>query len=71
MVSSTVDPETHRRYLEYRERHVYFGGTTAMLTREEFLAADAEQRTLEARGEARDEDEEERWAELSKLLFRD
>lgn len=66
-----VDPETHRRYLEYRDRHAYFGATTPILTREQFLAADEEQRTLEEKGEARDDEEEARWAELSKLLFRD
>ena len=66
-----MDPETHKRFLEYRERHAYFGGTTALLTREQFLAADAEQRELEAKGERRDDDEEARWTELSKLLFRD
>lgn len=66
-----VDPETHRRYLDYRDRHGYFGATTPVLTREQFLAADTEQRALEAKGESRDDEEEARWAELSKLLFRD
>ena len=33
--------------------------------------ADEEQRVLEAKGESRDDEEEARWAELSKLLFRD
>ena len=66
-----VDSDTHKRFLDYRDRHGYFGGTTALLTREQFLAADAEQRALEAKGEARDDEEEARWAELSKLLFRD
>jgi len=66
-----VDPETHKRFLDYRDRHSYFGGTSRVLSREEFLAADAEQRELEAKGDRRDDDEEARWAELSKLLFRD
>lgn len=66
-----VDKATHKRYLEYRERHEYFGSTAPVLDREAFLAADAEQRLLDDKGEARDEDEEARWLELSKQLFRD
>ena len=66
-----VDPETHQRFLDYRDRHGYFGSTAPLLTREQFLAADAEQRELEAKGDRRDDDEEARWVELSKLLFRD
>ena len=66
-----MDPETHKRFLDYRDRHGYFGGTTALLTREQFVAADAEQRQLEAKGEGRDDEEEARWVELSKLLYRD
>lgn len=66
-----MDPETHKRFLEYRDRHAYFGATSPLLTRDQFLAADAEQRQLEAKGEGRDDEEEARWAELSTLLFRD
>lgn len=66
-----MDPETHKRFLDYRERHAYFGGTKPMLTREQFVAADAEQRELDAKGDDRDDEEEARWAELSTLLFRD
>jgi hypothetical protein len=67
-----MDPETHKRYLDYRDRHGYFGATTPILAREDFLKADAEQRTLDAKGEeSRDDEEEARWLELSKLLFRD
>jgi hypothetical protein len=67
-----LDPETHKRYLDYRDRHEYFGATTPILTREQFLPVDAEQRTLEAKGEdGRDDEEEARYAELSTLLFRD
>lgn len=69
--TAPVDPETHKRFLDYRDRHGYFGGTTALLTREQFVAADAEQRQLEAKGEERDDEEEARWVELSKLLYRD
>jgi hypothetical protein len=66
-----VDRETHNRYLEYRDRYAYFGATTPILTREQFVTADADQRTLEAKGAARDDEEEARFQELSKLLFRD
>lgn len=68
---AAVDPAVHKRYLEYRERHRYFGGAAALLTREEFVDADTEQRALDAKGEARDDDEEARFAELSQALFRD
>jgi hypothetical protein len=66
-----VDPATHQRYLEYRERHDYFGATTPVLGREPFIVADTEHRSLEAKGEARDDEEEARFNELAKLLFRD
>ena len=69
-----MDPSTHKRFLEYRERYVYFGAETRrpMLTGDEFAAADAEQRTLATlREEGRDDEEEARFVELSKLLFRD
>jgi hypothetical protein len=67
-----VDRETHQRYLDYRERHAYFGATTPILAKEAFLVADEEQRSLDRKGEdGRDDEEEARFAELSKLLFRD
>lgn len=66
-----VDPAVHQRYLDYRERHRYFGAKSALLTRVEFVAADSEHRALEAKGDARDDDEEARFEELSKMLFRD
>ena len=67
-----LDPDTHKRYLDYRERHEYFGATTPILTRDQFLPADAEHRALDAKGEdGRDDEEEVRFEELSKLLFRD
>jgi hypothetical protein len=66
-----VDPETHRRFLDYRARHEYFGGAVALLSRDQFLAADAEHRALDAKGGSRDDDDEARFEELSKLLFRD
>ena len=67
-----MNPETHKRYLEYRERHEYFGSTVPVLGRDPFLAADEEHAALEAKGEdGRDDEEESRWVELAKLLFRD
>ena len=68
-----MDPIQHKRFLEYRERYVYFGAETRrpVLTPEAFVAADDEQRALARRGDARDDDEEARFVELSKLLFRD
>ncbi len=69
-----MDQSTHKRFLEYRERFIYFGAETRrpVLTADEFTAADAEQRTLAAMGEeARDDEEEARFVELSKQLFRD
>jgi hypothetical protein len=66
-----MDPETHKRFLDYRARHVYFGAKKALLGADAFVAADAEQRALEARGEARTPQEEARFAELSATLFRD
>jgi hypothetical protein len=66
-----VDRDTHQRYLDYRDRHAYFGSTKPVLSRDDFVRADNEQRVLEAKGEARDDEEEARYAELSKLLFRD
>ena len=66
-----MDPTTHKIYLDYRERHVYFGGKKALLTATEFVAADAEVRALDAMGDARDDEEEARFVELLRLLFRD
>ncbi len=66
-----MDPETHKRFLAYREKHAYFGGSSPIIGRDAFLAADKEQRELDEKGERRDDDEEARYEELSKLLFRD
>ena len=68
-----MDPVTHKRYLDYRERHDYFGEGLRMrkLTAAEFAEHDAELRALAAKGEARDDEEDARHAELSKLLLRD
>jgi hypothetical protein len=69
---SGIDPEVHKRFLDYRERFIYFGAKTATpIGQEEFAVADAEHRALDAKGDARDDEEEQRFAELAKLLFRD
>jgi hypothetical protein len=68
-----MDRHAHGRFLEYRERFVYFGAETKrpQLTADEFAAADAEHVALAAKGDARDDDEEARFVELSRVLFRD
>ncbi len=66
-----MDPTTHKRFLDYRERHAYFGASHKQLSADEFTAADAEQRALDEKGDARSDEEEVRFAELSALLFRD
>lgn len=68
----TADREVHQRYLDYRDRHGYFGANKKMLAMAEFVPLDAEQLALDAKGEeARDDEEEARYAELNALLFRD
>lgn len=67
-----MDPATHKRFLDYRERHDYFGKRLKLLSMEEFEPLDKEQRDLDAKGEeGRDDEEEQRWQELSRLLMRD
>jgi hypothetical protein len=70
--SGRKDPAVHKRYLEYRDKHGYFGKLTPQLGMAEFEALEAEFVVLDAKGEdARDDDEAERYAEVAKLLFRD
>ena len=67
-----MDPIVHKRFLDYREKHIYFGGKSAMLNAADFEAADAEHRLLDAMGEGgRDDEEEARFAELAKILYHD
>jgi hypothetical protein len=68
-----MDPKVHSRFLDYRERYIYFakGVKAPELTAAEFVAADAEHRALDAKGDARDDEEDARFEELAKLLFRD
>jgi hypothetical protein len=68
-----MDPKVHNRFLDYRERYVYFakGVKVPQLTADEFVAADAEYRELYAKGDAREDEEDARFEELARLLFRD
>ncbi len=66
-----MDPTTHKRFLDYRDRYVYFGAGKKKLTPDEFAEADREQRDLDAKGDARTDEEEARFVELCALLFRD
>jgi hypothetical protein len=66
-----MDAATHKRFLDYRERHVYFGAKVRRLDAAEFAKLDAEQRELEALGDTRSDEDEARFVELSALLFRD
>ncbi len=68
-----MDPKSHARFLDYRERHSYFArGDAPMLTAAEFTSIDSEFLLLEELGEEKRTDEEEqRFAELLTILFRD
>jgi hypothetical protein len=67
----SMDRETHARYLDYREKHVYFGGKKPMLGKDEFVVADKEFGELDAKGDKREDEEEVRYEELATLLHRD
>jgi|HubBroStandDraft_6_1064221.scaffolds.fasta_scaffold1268661_2 hypothetical protein len=70
-----MDRDLHKRYLDYREKHIYFGHPegkqTPVLTPEAFAAADADLRALKAKGASRSAAEERRFLELETLLFFD
>ena len=66
-----MDRAVHKRYLVYRDLHGYFGGRKAALAAADFEKADAEYEALRAKGDAREDEEEVRLAELAKLLHRD
>jgi hypothetical protein len=65
----------HKRYIDYREKHVYFGHPeghqTPVLSPEAFAEADAELHALKAKGKDRTSAEEKRFLMLEKLLFFD
>ena len=67
----SADQQAHKRYLEYRERHAYFGKAERLLTLTEYTLLEPELTALDAKGDTRDDDEEERFDVLAKLLFRD
>ena len=66
-----MDRTLHKRFLDYRERHVYFGFRKPLLSREDYIRLDAEALELGAKGEERDDEEEERYAALLFVLLRD
>lgn len=67
-----MDPFTHKRYLDYRDRFGYFGRQLTMMSLNEFATVDAEYRTLFRKGEdARDATDDARLAELARVLLRD
>jgi len=65
----------HKRYIDYREKHVYFGHPdgrqTPVLSPEAFTEADAEYGILRTKGKARTPAEEKRFLVLETLLFFD
>lgn len=65
-----MNPLSHKRYLDYRERHSYFGGRLALLSMGEFDAAERELAELSAKAR-RDDDDDARIAELERMLLRD
>ena len=70
--ASRTDPQAHKRYLEYRDRHSYFGRAEKMLSLVEYTPLEKELAELESKGEdGRDDEEEVRFAHLAKVLFRD
>lgn len=71
-LSRVHDPRAvHKRFLDYRDKHVYFGRNMKLVDLPTFTALDAEWYELRAKGEARDDEQEARFAELANLLHRD
>ncbi len=66
-----MDRRVHKRYLDYRERHGYFGWRKPLLSSADYVRLDQEAAALEAVGDARDDEEEERWRALLYVLLRD
>ena len=70
--ASRTDPQAHKRYLEYRERHSYFGKAEKLLSLADYVPLEKELAELDAKGEERRDDEEAaRFEELARVLFRD
>ena len=69
---SGIDRQAHKRYLEYRDRHSYFGKVERLLTLAEYIPLEIELSALELKGEDhRDDEEEARFAIVARILFRD
>ena len=68
--AENVNPLVHKRYLDYRERHGYFGAKLRMLALPEFAELWAEHDALLAK-EPRDDEEDARLEELAAPLLRD
>jgi hypothetical protein len=66
-----MNPRVHKRFLDYRDRHVYFGRKKPMVSAAEFEAMDAEYQALLVKGEERDDEEEARFAEVAFSLHLD
>jgi len=67
-----MDQATHKRYLDYRDRFSYFGRKMKQLSMAEYVVAEKELNELAALGEAgRDDEEEDRFRALEKILFKD
>jgi hypothetical protein len=66
-----MDRRLHKRYLDYRERHGYFGRKLPLLSAADYTRFDAELADLAAKGEEREDEDEERYTELLRLLLRD
>jgi hypothetical protein len=65
-----MNPDVHKRYLEYLERRNYFGPQAPRLGAKDFTALDAEWYALTRQTDRSDEDEE-RLAAVGGALFRD
>ena len=65
-----MTPDAHKRYLDYRERHAYFGRRLPLLSMQDFVDAEREIRSLEDKPR-RDDEEGARLGELGSLLLRD
>ena len=67
-----ADPKTHKHFLEYRERYVYFGrNNLPLLGYATFEAMHKEHVALAAMATERDDEQEARFEELTRDLFRD
>jgi hypothetical protein len=67
-MSSRIEPAQHKRFIDYRELHQYFGAKSQPMPWDSFHLLDNEFRELENR--KRDDEEEVRFEELGMLLHR-